>query len=117
MTADANVLVDYLRDKEEAIRFLESSSYSFSISVVSITELYAGLRNSRELLELQEFIASLVIHPVDEKIAALAGKYLNQYAKSHNVGIADALIADRKGSWRTGCHAERKALPDAARCG
>jgi predicted nucleic acid-binding protein len=93
MTADTNVLVDYLRDKEEAIRFLESSSYSFSISVVSITELYAGLRNSRELLELQEFIASLVIHPVDERIAALAGKYLNQYAKSHNVGIADALIA------------------------
>lgn len=93
MTVDTNILVDSLRGKAEAKFFLGNSETSFSISVVSVAELYAGLRNSRELDQLQNFLTSFVIHPVDEKIAALAGKYLNQYAKSHSVGIADAMIA------------------------
>ena len=93
MTADTNILIDYLRDKEEAIRFLESSPHSFSISAVSITELHAGIRGKNELLEVRRFLKSFIIHNVDEEIARIAGDYLNQYAKSHKVGIADALIA------------------------
>ncbi len=93
MTADTNVLVDALRGKNDAILFLGSSESVFSISVVSMTELYAGLRDSRELQQLQKFLTSFVIHPIDETIATAAGKYLNQYSKSHNLGIADALIA------------------------
>jgi predicted nucleic acid-binding protein len=93
MTVDTNILVDSLRGKTEAKRFLSTSKTSFSISVVSVAELYAGLRNAYELDQLQKFLTTFIIHPVDEKIAALAGKYLNQYAKSHNVGIADAMIA------------------------
>ena len=93
MTVDTNILIDALRGKTEAMRFLGSSEAAFSISVVSITELYAGLRNASELDQLQQFLLSFTVHPVDEKIAALAGKYLNQYAKSHHLGIADAMIA------------------------
>jgi predicted nucleic acid-binding protein len=93
MIVDTNILVDSLRGKTEAKHFLGNSETSFSLSVVSVTELYAGLRNARELDQLQNFLNSFVIHPVDEKIAALAGKYLNQNAKSHNIGIADAVIA------------------------
>ena len=93
MIVDTNILIDYLRDKEEAIRFLEASTYSFSISVVSITELYAGLRGSRELHEVRNFLSSFQTHIVDDETARIAGEYLNQYSKSHRVGIADALIA------------------------
>ncbi len=93
MIVDTNVLIDYLRDKEEAIRFLESSISSFSISAVSIAELYAGLRGSNELLEVRRFLTSFQCHNVDEVTARIAGEYLNKYAKSHNVGIADAMIA------------------------
>ena len=93
MIVDSNILIDSLRGKTEAVRFLGAPDIAFSISVVSITELYAGLRNARELDQLHQFLISFMVHPVNEKIAALAGKYLNKYAKSHNVGIADAIIA------------------------
>ena len=93
MIVDTNILIDYLRDKEEAIHFLEVSEPGFSISVISITELYAGIKNPAELQEVMKFLTSFVIHDVGEEISKLAGNYLNQYAKSHHIGIADALIA------------------------
>jgi predicted nucleic acid-binding protein len=93
MTVDTNILIDGLRGKSEAKSFLLSSEQVFSISVVSVTELYAGVKGSNELLILEEFLTSFTIHGVDEAIAKIAGEYLNRYAKSHDVGIADALIA------------------------
>ena len=93
MIIDTNILIDYLRDKKEAKRFLESDEPWFSISVVSITELFAGLKGEREFVELQEFLQTFAIHDVTEEIARIAGTYLNQYSKSHHIGIADALIA------------------------
>lgn len=93
MIVDTNILVDYLRDKEEAIRFIELSEADLSISVVSITELYAGMRGRDEVLKAQDFIETFRVLPVDDAIARKAGEYLNFFAKTHNFGIADALIA------------------------
>src|SRR5436309_3406978 len=93
MIVDTNILIDSLRGKREAIRFLESSDLEFSISVISIAELHAGLKGGREPLQLQEFLNTFVIHNIEPETARIAGEYLNQYAKSHHVGIADALIA------------------------
>jgi predicted nucleic acid-binding protein len=93
MIVDTNILIDYLRDKAEAIHFVEVSHPAFSISVISVTELYAGLKGGNELFELQEFLTTFPIHEVSEEIASLAGSFLNRYAKSHAIGIADALIA------------------------
>jgi predicted nucleic acid-binding protein len=93
MIVDSNIAIDYLRGKEEAIHFLEGPLGPFAISAVSITELYAGIRNREELIEVEKFLESFTIHPVDEEIAKKAGDYLKQYAKSHDFGIADALIA------------------------
>ena len=93
MIVDTNILIDYLRDKLEAVRFLEPPNPSFSISVVSVAEVYAGLKGADELLVLQTFLKSFAIHDVTEEIARIAGTYLNQYSKSHHIGIADAIIA------------------------
>ncbi|HET6400804.1 MAG TPA: type II toxin-antitoxin system VapC family toxin [Candidatus Kapabacteria bacterium] len=93
MIVDTNISIDALRGKKEAIRFLESSDSGFSISVVSIAELYAGLRTDRERSELQAFLTTIEVHDVDQTIAMLAGEYLKRYAKSHDLQIADALIA------------------------
>jgi len=93
MIVDTNILIDSLRGKKEAIRFLESGESTFSISVISVTELYAGVKGGNELFELQEFLTTFPLHDVSEEIASLAGSYLNQYSKSHDIGIADALIA------------------------
>ena len=93
MVVDTNILIDSLRGKADAVHFLESAETSYSISVISVTELIAGIRGSSELGVVQDFLASFVIHPVDEATSKLAGEYLNRYFKSHQVGIADALIA------------------------
>jgi predicted nucleic acid-binding protein len=93
MIVDTNILIDSLRGKKEAIGFLETGGSKFSISVISVTELYAGLKGTDELLELQEFLTTFPIHDINEEISRIAGTYLNQYAKSHHIGIADAIIA------------------------
>ena len=93
MLPDTNILVDALRGNKAAIRFLEEHTASLSISVVTVTELYAGTRGKEEVLKAQKFIDTFNVYPVNEEIAQRAGEYLNYWAKTHNFGIADALIA------------------------
>jgi predicted nucleic acid-binding protein len=93
MIVDTNILIDSLRGKNEAIKFLESSDQQFSLSVVSVAELYAGLKGEKEANQLQEFLKTFAIYPVDTDVARIAGQYLNKYGKSHALGMADALIA------------------------
>jgi predicted nucleic acid-binding protein len=93
MIVDTNILIDALRGKVEAKSFLLSTDATFSISVVSVAELYAGVKGNDELTALEDFLMTFSIHGIDQEIASVAGKYLNQYSRSHHVGIADALIA------------------------
>ena len=39
---DTDVLIDYLRDYPEAIRYVEACQERLLISVVTVAELYAG---------------------------------------------------------------------------
>jgi predicted nucleic acid-binding protein len=93
MLVDTNIIIDYLRDKPQAIAFLENPDIHFSISVVTISELYAGTRSSAEEDEVHDFCRSLFVLSIGAEIAQLAGEYVRKYGKSHSVGIADALIA------------------------
>ncbi len=90
---DTDVLIDYLRDKAEAVAYLESLSESLLISVITVAELYAGVRDGAERTKLDEFIRVFEIVPVDREISVRGGLYRRDYIKSHNVGLADALIA------------------------
>jgi hypothetical protein len=90
---DTDVLVDYLRDREEAVAYLESHAESLFISAVTVAELYGGVREGAERRRLVEFLAVMEIIPVDAAIAQKGGLYRRDYGPSHNVGLADALIA------------------------
>ena len=90
---DTDVLIDYLRDRAEAVSYLESLTESLLVSVITIAELYAGVREGAERTKLDEFIRAFEIVPVDREIAIRGGLYRRDYMKSHNVGLADALIA------------------------
>ncbi len=92
MIADTCVVVDAMRGNKAAIRFLDDPSTSFALSVVTIAEIYAGMRKS-ELPDAQEFLSSFPTYPIDDAIARKAGEYLDYFSKSRNFGIADALIA------------------------
>jgi predicted nucleic acid-binding protein len=92
---DSDVLIDHLRKEREAFDFLsnelEGASLLF-ISVISRTEILAGIRKGEE-----DAVAALfdVLTPVDVDmaIADRAGDYLRKHVKSHALSIGDAIIA------------------------
>ena len=90
---DTDVLVDYLRDRDEAVTYLEAHAESILISAVTVAELYAGVREGTERHRLAQFLAVMEIIPVDAAIAQKGGLYRRDYGPSHGVGLADALIA------------------------
>ena len=90
---DTDVLIDYLRGQAEAVSYLESLTGSLLVSVITLAELYAGVRAGAERTKLDEFIRAFEITLVDREVAIRGGLYRRDYMKSHQVGLADALIA------------------------
>ena len=90
---DTSVLVELLRKSGSALAWFESSTSDPRMSVVSLTELYLGIRRQKEerdLLQLERQIRPLA---VDREIAIRAGVFVRHYGPSHSVEIPDALIA------------------------
>ncbi|MEC4818108.1 MAG: type II toxin-antitoxin system VapC family toxin [Scytonema sp. PMC 1069.18] len=90
---DTDVLIDYLRGKTPAIQYLENLTESLLVSSITIAELYAGVREGKERKALDEFVRAFEVVPVNDEIAIKGGLYRRDYFKSHNLGLADAIIA------------------------
>jgi predicted nucleic acid-binding protein len=90
---DTDVLIDYLRGREEAVALITSTDQTILISSLSIAELYAGIKGDDEEKTLEEFLGTLTVISVTSSLAKAAGRYRKQYMKSHSVGLADAVIA------------------------
>src|SRR4051812_12730 len=90
---DTDVLIDYLRERPESVQFVETLESRAVLSVITVAELYAGVRDGQERAELESFVQRSVLIDLDEQICTAAGLLLRQYRKSHGVGLADALIA------------------------
>jgi predicted nucleic acid-binding protein len=90
---DSDVLIDYLRDQPQAVAFLEGSEQPLAISVITVAELYAGVRDGEERQQLDAFIGAFTVLPLDRQPAQRAGLWRRQYGPSHGTGLADALIA------------------------
>jgi predicted nucleic acid-binding protein len=90
---DTDVLIDFLRGRTESRDFLEGRTETILLSVVTLAELYAGVRPGAERIELDLLSHVVELVPVDGEIAMKAGLYRNAYRKSHQLGMADALIA------------------------
>ena len=90
---DTDVLINYLRDYPDAVSYVEAQQARLLISVVTVAELYAGVREGEERSRLERFLRAFDIIPLDQRLALQGGLYRRDYSKSHNVGLADALIA------------------------
>lgn len=88
-----DVLVEYLRGREEAVEYLEGLASDLYVSVISIAELFAGVRDDEEERSLRQFLLAFDAVPVNEKVARTGGLYRRDYGPSHGTGLADALIA------------------------
>ncbi|MGD2088891.1 MAG: type II toxin-antitoxin system VapC family toxin [Candidatus Aminicenantes bacterium] len=89
---DTDVLIDYLRGSDEAVKYIKTYSKKVLLSAISVAELYAGVKDDERSV-LAEFIGLFPVLPVTMKIAKIGGDYKRDFFKSHNVGLADALIA------------------------
>ncbi len=90
---DTDLLVEYLRGREEAIEYLEGLTSDLYLSVISVAELFAGAKGDEEERSLKQILLAFVVLPVTEKVARLGGLYRRDFRTSHGTGLADALIA------------------------
>lgn len=90
---DTDVVIDYLRSQADAVAYIEELTSRQFLSAITVAELYAGVRDGAERTALDAFITAFDVVLIDEAIAVKGGLYRRSYSKSHNVGLADALIA------------------------
>ena len=90
---DTDVLIEYLRGRSEAVEYVEGLTSDLYLSVISVTELSAGVKGEEEERSLNQLLQAFVVLPLTEKAARLGGLYQRDYRSSHGTGIADALIA------------------------
>lgn len=98
---DSDVVIEVLRGRDSDLLAqwiaLSDSSATLLVSPITVAEIEAGARET-EKQSIERFFSSVVCVAIDDRIGKLAGTYLRQYGKSHNVEIADALIA-ASASW------------------
>jgi len=90
---DTDVMIDYLRGYPKAVTFVKTRSDRIILSSIVVAELYAGVKGEAELATLDDFIFLFHIVPVSKALAREGGLYKRDYARSHGIGMADALIA------------------------
>lgn len=93
LVVDTDVLIDDLRDQADAVAFLEVCAQPLALSVVTVAELYVGVRDGEERRRLDAFVAAFDALPLEREAAVQAGLWRRQYGPSHGTGLADALIA------------------------
>lgn len=92
---DTDIAIDHFHGNRAALDYFAeniAAGQVLAISVVTLAELYGGMRpDERErTARLLELFVALDVTPI---IAVKAGDYLNQFRRSHNLELGDALIA------------------------
>ncbi len=90
---DTDVMVDFLRGHPKAVAFVESHSGVTLLSSIVVAELYSGVKGDCELTILDDLVAFCRVVPVTREIARAGGIHKRDYAKSHGIGLADAIVA------------------------
>lgn len=91
---DTDILINYFRGKHTAADFI-SEQARIAITSVNYMELLQGIRNKNELqqirVQLQAWRCPII--QMSREISFLASFYLEKWALSHGMNMADALIA------------------------
>ena len=90
---DSDILVEYLRNRPQAVEYIDALEGDLLISVITVAELIAGTRNQAERGSMELFLSALEVVPINYAIARQGGLFRQQYKQSHGTGLDDALIA------------------------
>ena len=94
MIIDTDVLIWYLRGDEGARKAVKEA-VPFLISVITYMELVQGMKNKEESRAFQKQIQkwNVEIVQISREASSRAMFYVQEYALSHSMKLADALIA------------------------
>lgn len=90
---DTDVLVDFLRGHAKAVALISARSDRIILSAIVAAELYAGVKGAEEEAALDAFVGLFKVVSVSPALARAGGLLRRDYAKSHGVGLADAIVA------------------------
>lgn len=89
---DTNIIIDILKNRSDAVTFFKNCQTKPSLSILTISELYGGVRK-REEPKLKTFLQAFNIINLNKNIAEKGGFYYRDYNKSHGCDLIDCLIA------------------------
>ncbi len=94
MIFDTDVLIWFLRDNANAAQAVDAEENK-SISLVTYMELLQVSRIKRETHEIKAFLRDFGFStlPLTENIGHRASIFIEEYALSCSIGVADALVA------------------------
>lgn len=90
---DTDVLVEYLRGREKAVRFLEALDGPLCVSAITVAELYSGVKGQEEHASLERFLQAFEVIEVDSELARRGGLCRRDHHPRYGTGLADALVA------------------------
>ena len=90
---DSDVIIEYLRGSERAIRYLESLEDGLCVSAITVAEFFAGVRDNDEEAALERFLGAFDVIPIGQALARLGGLCRRSHQLSHGTGLADAIVA------------------------
>jgi tRNA(fMet)-specific endonuclease VapC len=93
---DTSVIIDVLNQKRgrwQLLRSLVEAGDTLACSVVTLTEIYAGVR-PKEVVFTERFLEGLEHYDLDSHLARLAGLLKNEWSKKgRTLGVVDLIIA------------------------
>ena len=90
---DTDIIIDFLRQSDDAVAFIGSLGPKPAVSVASVAELCAGVKSRREEALIEGILRDSRVLPLTTEIACVAGQHLRHFGKSHGLDDLDALIA------------------------
>lgn len=91
---DSNVLIDAIRNRQPALRFLERAADVGTLwsSVLVRSELWVGTRPGEDG-RIEDLIRRITWHDVTPSIADHAGRLGAPYRRTHHIGVVDLVLA------------------------
>ncbi|HEY1987508.1 MAG TPA: PIN domain-containing protein [Terracidiphilus sp.] len=93
---DSDVLIEVLKGQDEdllaAWSALGKTDAALLFSPVSVAEVWAAAR-SYEHVQINQIFRPLLCASIDHETGKLAGEYLRKFSRSHDLKVADALVA------------------------
>ena len=93
MMVDTDVFIDFLRGYAPAVAFMQNAPLPILVSVITVAELFSGVREGNERVRLEQTLIACTIIQLTVDLAMRGGIFRRDYGKSHGVGLADAMIA------------------------